>query len=259
MGRGKRWLVNSEQLPSLPPFQRYIEPFLGGAAIFFYLKPTNAVLADINQQLITTYKAIRDDYQGVEKLLKEYHTKHCKDFYYNIRSTDPSDPKSIAAKLIYLNRTCWNGLYRVNKKGQFNVPMGTRSSIFRCSDNFQQISELLKNTDIVCADFETIIDQTGPGDLLFVDPPYTVKHNHNNFVKYNESIFKWSDQSRLKDCLERAKDRGVYILMTNACHNSVQELYGNIGRFISVKRASSLSGKVSSRKMTEESLFVSNF
>lgn len=255
---GKRWLVNSAKFPKNLTFNRYIEPFLGGGAIFFHLQPSSAILSDINQELIYTYKAIRDNYKEVESLLRDYQTMHSKIFYYATRSSEPKDKVSIAAKMIYLNRTCWNGLYRVNKAGKFNVPIGCRDSVLRETDDFEKQSQLLKCAEIVHCDFETSIDSSLEGDLLFVDPPYTVKHNYNNFIKYNESIFSWSDQGRLKNSLLRAKERGVQIIMTNAYHQCIKDLYQNMGTCSSANRLSSLSAKPSGRGSTKEALFITN-
>ena len=256
---GKRWLISTGQFPKVGKYNRYIEPFLGGAAIFFHLMPKKAILTDINKDLIETYQAIVEDYKSVESLLKTHQTKHCKDYYYKIRQSRPKNQISSAAQFIYLNRTCWNGLYRVNKKGQFNVPIGTRSSVLRDSDNFKAISELLKSARIYVSDFEDAIDLSAEGDLLFIDPPYTVKHNLNNFIKYNENIFSWQDQKRLKDCLLRAKDRGVKIIITNANHECIHNLYSPIGDLSSVERTSLLASNVSKRKTVSEALITANF
>ncbi|NTU73458.1 Dam family site-specific DNA-(adenine-N6)-methyltransferase [Candidatus Roizmanbacteria bacterium] len=256
---GKRWLISSGQLPKISQYTKYIEPFLGGAAIFFYLKPENAILTDVNKELIETYQAIVEDYVSLEALLRDHHRNHCTDYYYKMRQFSPKDRISIAARFIYLNRTCWNGLYRVNKKGQFNVPIGTRTSILRDTDNFELLSVILKSAKIYYSDFEQTIDLSDEGDLLFVDPPYTVKHNHNNFLKYNENIFSWQDQNRLKTCLLRAKNRGVQIIMTNADHECIRELYKEIGNCFIVTRMSSLSSKSDNRKSITESVFTANF
>lgn len=123
---GKRWFVE-HTADLIPTFSgRYFEPFLGSGAIFFHLSPKGAVLSDSNTDLIKTYQAIRDDWEAVLFLLELHHRKHCKDYYYSIRSSEPSDKVEAAARFIYLNRTCWNGLYRVNLKGKFNVPIGTK-------------------------------------------------------------------------------------------------------------------------------------
>lgn len=256
---GKRWLVNSKQFPIPTKINRYFEPFLGGGALFFYLQPTKALLSDINSELIETFITIRDNHLSLISTLKKHHNLHSKQYYYHIRSSKFEDIIERAARFIYLNRTCWNGLYRVNLKGEFNVPIGTRSSILRSNDNFEQISRMLKNVDIQIADFEATINKAQKGDFVFADPPYTVKHNYNNFVKYNETIFKWRDQIRLKNCLIRAKERGVKILMTNADHVYIKDLYEDIGQYHSIYRSSSIAADSKKRKPISEALFTANF
>src|SRR5699024_9439870 len=114
-----------------------------------------------------------------------------------------------AARFIYLNRTCWNGLYRVNKQGKFNVPIGTKVNVRLESDNFMLTSDILKKVDLLISDFENIVDGALEDDFVFADPPYTVAHNNNGFIKYNEKLFSWSDQVRLRDAIIRARERGV--------------------------------------------------
>lgn len=203
---GKRWFVESHsELIEIGP-RRYIEPFLGSGAVFFSLDVRESLLSDSNKDLIEVYGAIRDDYKRVYKHLKLHHKNHSKDYYYKIRAFSPRTKYTRAARFIYLNRTCWNGLYRVNTLGKFNVPIGTKQNVILDTDDFEKVSNKLQNSQLVCADFEAVIDQAGPNDFLFVDPPYTVQHNYNGFVKYNEKIFSWEDQLRLKESLQNARN-----------------------------------------------------
>lgn len=244
---GKRWLVSS--YPELFPknYKTYYEPFLGSGAVFFHMKPSAAVLGDMNSDLINTYEAIQNDWKPVYSTLKSYHRKHSKDFYYDIRGKSFRSPSKKAAQFIYLNRTCWNGLYRVNLNGMFNVPIGTKQNVILDSDDFEGVSKSLKNTELHALDFQEIIDATAKGDFLFIDPPYTVRHNLNGFVKYNDKLFSWDDQIRLRDCVENAVSRGVKVLLTNADHEDVRELYKGVGEFLHLKRASVISGDTSAR------------
>jgi len=193
--------------------------------VFFSLQPSQSILSDINSDLIETYQAIKDRPEIVEHYLRIHHKKHSKEYYYHVRDSMLRSRFSRAAKFIYLNRTCWNGLYRVNLKGKFNVPIGTKTKVIMESDDFQKISDLLNNAEIKVSDFEKTIDMAKAGDLVFVDPPYTIKHNNNNFIKYNECLFSWEDQIRLREALCRAKCRGANILITNANHHCIKELY----------------------------------
>lgn len=250
---GKRWLV--QKYDNLLPrkFNRYIEPFLGGGSVYFYLKPQKAVLGDLNSDLISAYQSIKKDWRSLERLLNLHQKNHCDEYYYQIRASDPKDSIERAARFIYLNRTCFNGIYRVNLKGEFNVPRGSKDSVILDSDNFEELSNALKGATIKSSDFEELIDLAQKGDLVFADPPYTVRHNLNGFIKYNEKLFSWDDQIRLADALLRARSRGVKIVLTNANHESVRDLYTERDFNVeTVSRYSSISAKSSSRNQYEE-------
>lgn len=244
---GKRWLVS--QHPDLFPtkYKLYLEPFVGGGAVFFHMRPSNAIIGDSNKELINTYVAIKDDWHDLHKLLELYHTLHCKEFYYDIRSKTFDSSIENAARFIYLNRTCWNGLYRVNLNGSFNVPIGTKTNVVLKSDDFCAVSNILKKTDLHVCDYQAIVDSAQKNDFLFVDPPYTVKHNFNGFVKYNDKLFSWDDQIRLRDCIDNAVIRGVKVLITNADHDSVRDLYKDIGEMTNKERLSVISGNINAR------------
>jgi DNA adenine methylase len=254
---GKRWLIHSKQLEIPVSFGTYIEPFLGGGAMFLKLAPEKAILSDINHDLINAYEAVRNHPADIEIRLRSLQTQHDKDHYYWMRAQQFENPIERAVQFIYLNRTCWNGLYRVNLKGKFNVPIGTKDKVVLDSDDFTATSYLLKNAEICRSDFEVTIDKAGNGDFLFVDPPYTVKHNMNGFVRYNENLFSWEDQKRLMTSLLRAKRRGTYILLTNADHSSIRELFSKLGRYMPVSRHSVLAGKSEKRGSTTEAVFCS--
>ncbi len=222
---GKRWLVQNHAALLPSKFNSYLEPFLGSGVMFFHLSPKRGIISDKNYELIEAYCAIRDDWRKVFAKLKEHHGNHSKDYYYKVRASKPMTIHTRCARLIYLNRTCFNGIYRVNLSGQFNVPIGTKSKVVLDTDNFEGVASLLKRIELYSSDFEKVIDQAQEGDFVFADPPYTIKHNKNNFVKYNEVIFKWRDQVRLRDSLLRASQRGAKVMATNALHPSVEELY----------------------------------
>ncbi|MDO8926478.1 MAG: Dam family site-specific DNA-(adenine-N6)-methyltransferase [Sideroxyarcus sp.] len=253
---GKRWLAPSIQEQIGNVSGRYIEPFLGSGAVFFSLHPKSALLNDANTDLIDTYKALKQDYKAVLKHLAHHQRHHSKEYYYQTRDYAPRCLFRRAAKFIYLNRTCWNGLYRVNLKGVFNVPVGTKSTVLLSSDNWPQVSALLQNAKLSSGDFESIIDQAKKGDLIFADPPYTVKHNFNGFIKYNEALFSWADQERLSLALVRAKDRGADVIATNANHKSVRELYQDSFALHTIERSSVLSGDPKFRGRFQELLIL---
>jgi DNA adenine methylase len=143
---GKRWLF--KRYRHLFPLQidRLVDPFVGGGSSFFYLQPSSALLGDLNGDLINLYQAVRDDPRSLTKRLIRYHHAHCKKFYYSVRAEKPVDPVRKAAWSLYLNRTCWNGLFRVNLKGHFNVPIGTKTKVFTSLNELDAASLLLKRT-----------------------------------------------------------------------------------------------------------------
>lgn len=251
---GKRWLVKRGNQLSPSSYKRYIEPFLGGAAVFFSLPEKPYIISDLNPELVNCYEAIKDDYREVEKYLRAHHKKHCDDYYYQVRSSRPRKKCIRAARFLYLNRTCWNGLYRVNLQGKFNVPRGTKNKVILDTDNFQNISKRLNKGKILCQDFEETVSVALEGDFVFIDPPYTVNHNLNGFLKYNEKIFSWADQERLREAIVSAVDRGVMITMTNADHPSIHKLYSGMGKIERVERSSVIAGSSSHRGATSEIL-----
>lgn len=251
---GKRWLSNRivELAQSLAG--KYIEPFLGSGAVFFALRPSQAILSDANFDLINAYRAIRDNPGKIFQLLREHQRLHSKDYFYQIRSYKPRCEFRMAARFIYLNRTCWNGLYRVNLSGEFNVPIGTKSTVLMLTDDWPAMSNLLKPAKLVCGDFENSIEEAEKGDLVFADPPYTVKHNFNGFIKYNDALFSWGDQVRLRDALLRARRRGAKVIVTNAHHESIRDLYQEHFLLEPIARASVLAGSPAHRGRYEELL-----
>lgn len=249
---GKRWFVKKHSDLFPEQYNRYIEPFLGSGAVFFHLQPQNAILGDLSTDLIGTYQAIKDDWRLVYRYLKEHRKNHSKDYYYKVRSSMLTSPASKAAKFIYLNRTCWNGLYRVNLKGQFNVPIGTSDSVIFQDDDFEEISLLLQNVNLQATDFEYLLDKAIDGDLVFIDPPYTVRHNYNAFIKYNEKLFSWQDQERLFYAVKRAQNRGAHVIGTNAYHSSVRKLYRPHFKTKKTSRSSTISSKAETRSSYEE-------
>jgi DNA adenine methylase len=252
---GKRWLANNPEF-NIPPFRgRYIEPFLGSGSIFFSVQPRSAILCDLNAELIQTYKSLRDEYQKVLRHLRAHARNHSKDHYYRARDQlRPRSSSAKAARFLYLNRTCWNGLYRVNLNGKFNVPKGTKSSVILETDDLAAVSKTLKRAKLLCCDFEAVIRGAKDGDFIYADPPYTVRHNMNGFIKYNEILFSWEDQQRLCSALLEASNRGVRFVLSNADHASVRALYADIASMKIIDRASVISGSRAARGITTELL-----
>lgn len=253
---GKRWLAE-KLVGTFPEINKYIEPFLGSGAVFFVLAPSKAIISDINKELIETYIAMKNKPNALKQKLLYHQKKHSKNYYYKIRNTKPRTEINRAARFIYLNRTCFNGLYRVNRKGEFNVPIGTKKNCIYDIEYFEDYSERLTNTDIKCCDFEVAITFANKKDLIFADPPYAMD-NAGNFIKYNDKLFTWDDQERLLKSLIAARDRGANIVVTNAYCDAIKKMYEKEGFYIyEIERLCSVAGKAESRKMTKEYLITS--
>ncbi len=251
---GKRWLVSRFAHLFPATFDRYIEPFLGSGAVFFHLRPTRALLSDTNAELINTYRAVRLHATEIAGRLAKLHAAHGKAQYYAMRSSQPKSRLDRAVRFLYLNRTCFNGLYRVNRNGHFNVPLGSKIDVAFPDGALESAARALAGALLRTADFEDIVDGTGPGDLLFVDPPYTVMHNSNNFVKYNAHLFSWDDQKRLAAAVRRAAARGSAIVLSNADHASVRQLYRGFGTHLRLDRPTRLAADSRCRTETTELL-----
>jgi len=249
---GKRWLIS--QYGDLFPreFNRYIEPFLGGGAVYFHLKPEDAILADSNADLINAYQMIAENPGRLQSLLVEYHEQHCEDFYYRMRAKRLRSPLSKAARFIYLNRVCFNGLYRVNQRGDFNVPIGSKTVVRFPPGFLHEVSQSLQPACFLVSDFEAVLNEAEEDDFVYVDPPYTVMHNNNNFVKYNDVLFSWEDQVRLSVAVAAASERGALVFVSNADHPSVRELYEGFGFHHTLVRSSILAGRSAARRRTSE-------
>ena len=256
---GKNWFIKTQSHRLPTEYKRYIDPFLGGGSVFFYMEPKESILSDVNEELIHTYQAIKQDWKKLDSKLKEHAKKHNNDYYYEIRGKRPREITSIAARMIYLNRTCFNGIYRVNRNGEFNVPRGSKDTVILGLENFEQRSELLKNADIRCCDFEDTINEAKAGDFLFCDPPYAIQEEQS-FVGYTKDLFDWDDQIRLSNALDRARKRKVKILLTNVNHPSVRALYEEKEGFVldEVTRYSSISGKSGGRRQYSELIVTAN-
>lgn len=249
---GKRWLIKKENHIAPLSYNNYIEPFLGSAAVFFSMPHKPFIIADTNQDLINCYVAIKENYKEVQRLIKVHQANHTKEYYYQIRADEPNTNETRAARFLYLNRTCFNGLYRVNKQGKFNVPIGTRNNAFLDDDKFKAVAARLEQGKILNQDFEKTISMAGRGDFIFIDPPYTVNHNLNGFIEYNEKIFSWDDQIRLKNSIISALDRGAMLTMSNADHESIHDLYSGLCNIQKLERNSVIAGKPCNRKITSE-------
>ena len=251
---GKRNLT-AEIMRRFPrEFGTYYEPFLGGAAVFFALDPAAAVLSDLNADLINCYQVVRDDPLGLAKVLRGF--RNNQEAYYEIRSYQPRAPVRRAARLLYLTRLAFNGIHRVNLRGEFNVPYGHKTHLDSFDlDAILRASQALQGVQLQVADFEVATASATAGDLIYFDPPYTVAHANNGFVKYNERIFSWADQIRLADHARKLCELGCTVVVSNAHHESVKKLYGS-AKIINIERYSVISAASQFRQKITECVFV---
>lgn len=257
---GKTWLLKSLEAFLPKKINNYHEPFIGGGSVFIHLKSTGkiqnkAYLSDKNNDLINAYKILRSQPEQLINVLEEF--KNEKDFYYFIRDQKYTDKLEQAAQFIFLNRTSFNGIYRVNLKGEYNVPYGFKAykQLFDF-ENFKKISRLLKNTSLQSRDFAKTLNDINKGDLVFLDPPYTVAHENNGFVKYNQKIFSWEDQERLKEYIEKVKAKKAYFILTNAAHESICNLFHDVTTPHEVNRYSVVGGTGAERREISEYIFT---
>ncbi len=225
---GKRQLL-PELLAQLPAQRRtYHEPFLGGGALFFKLQPDRAVLSDLNERLIRTYRAVRDDVEAVVKALRE--CPNDKDFFLRMRARDIDSANDIelAAWFIFLNKTGFNGLYRVNSSGGFNVPMGRYANPkILDTANLRNCSHALQDTGVECEGFTAVLDRAVAGDAVYCDPPYVPLSSTASFTAYTKAGFGPQDQVALRDMALALKGRGVTVILSNHDTPEVRELYAD--------------------------------
>ena len=250
---GKRLLAKSLSAYLPRRWNRYYEPFLGGGALFFALAPSAATLSDANSALIETYAEIRDNPQGVVGALRKMHNSERE--YYRIRSRVPEKANERAARFIYLCALAFNGIHRYNLEGKFNVPYGFKTHIEVCDEErIRAASERLRGASLVAADFEVVAQGAKAGDLIYFDPPYTVAHNNNGFVKYNASIFSWADQQRLARAAEAARQKGCSVMVSNANHCCIRDLYQKFN-VATIKRHSIIASSGRFRRPITECVF----
>ncbi len=254
---GKNWFV--KHLPKILNginINHYHEPFLGGASVFFSLEHNKkSYLSDSNEELIRTYITIRDNPNDVIELLNTY--ENTKDFYYNMRSTIPRNECELAARFIYLNQTSYNGIYRVNRAGGYNVPYGYRNNWIYDNNRIIEASKKLQNTRIEHGDFTVNKRRILSGDLVFLDPPYTVSHNNNGFIEYNAKIFSLEDQERLSEFIDFIRHKNAYYILTNAAHPEIDRIFLKDGDYkIELDRKSLIGGKNAERKTISEYIYT---
>ena len=253
---GKTWLLKHiKQITGETEFNNYHEPFLGGGAVFFSNTLIKiAFLSDLNEELINTYQVIKENPEEVISILKTYDNNE--DFYYYLRKEKPIDKKVCAARFIYLNHTSFNGIYRVNKNGDYNVPYGFRNVDYIEEEKIRFASNALQKANIFHGDFIDSLDNIKSGDLVFLDPPYTVSHNNNGFIKYNKTLFSLEDQIRLSKFIDSVKEKGAYYILTNAAHKIILEIFDKDDYCYELSRTSLIGGDKAKRGVVNEYIFT---
>ncbi|MEH1792083.1 MULTISPECIES: DNA adenine methylase [unclassified Nostoc] len=257
---GKSRLIQ-QYIPYFPKsYKNYYEPFLGGGAVFFYLQPNIATLTDINAELINTYCCVKCHADELIFLLKEHKYRHNKDYYYSVRNHSGGTDIEKAARLIYLNKTCFNGLYRVNSQGKFNVPLGRYENPNICSEILlQAASEALSHAEIKQADFTEVLNHaTSSDDFVFFDPPYYPISDTSYFTAYSQNCFSKKDQELLRDTCAELANRGVKVMVCNSDSEFIRNIYKDINfETYKIKAARSINSNIKNRGMIDELLITS--
>lgn len=230
---GKRQLLKQFRLMNLyPPEEfdirhgRYFEPFVGGGAVFFDLLPETAFLSDLNNELVTTYNVIKSDVENLIKSLKKH--KLDKEYFLKVRAQNPDSltPLNIASRFIFLNRTCFNGMYRVNSKGGFNVPYGKYTNPLICDEvNLRKASKALRHVEIKNQDYKEILKKAKKGDFIYFDPPYYPVSKTASFTSYTSESFLEKEQTELRDTFVELHKRGCFVMLSNSDTPFINKIY----------------------------------
>lgn len=263
---GKRQLFPEIKSRMPKVYNNYFEPFVGGGALFFELAPQIAFINDFNTELINCYQQIKDNPIQLIKLLKEHQENNSKDYYLELRSVDRDDrinQMSLierAARIMYMLRVNFNGLYRVNSKNQFNVPYGKYKNPKILDKNLiLAISDYLNknNVTILSGDFEDAIEQVQKGDFVYFDPPYVPLSQTSAFTSYTNEGFSYNDQIRLRNTFERLSKKGAYVMLSNSSSPLVEELYQDF--YIHKVEATRTNGAKSSSRGKIKEIIVTNY
>jgi DNA adenine methylase len=252
---GKRQLL--QKIHQLRPqkFGTYYEPFIGGGALFFELAPKRAVIADSNERLVRTYRGIRN---SVEKVIQRLRgLPYEKEFFlkYRAEPIDSGTDDDVAAWFIYLNKTGFNGLYRVNSRNIFNVPFGRYTNPNICDEQtLRACSKVLGNAEILLGDFEVAVAGARKGDFAYFDPPYVPLSRSSNFTSYTAGGFTMDDQERLRDTALALKKRGIHVLLSNSSAVEVFQLYRKSFECVPVDATRSVNSKADQRGAIQELL-----
>jgi DNA adenine methylase len=259
-GKGRLIAQYAAYLPPREEIGRYYEPFIGSAAVFFHLQPADACLADQNRHLVEAYQIVQ---QAVEPLIEALRLQqNDAEHYYRVRAQQPAELTAVerAARLIYLNKTGFNGLYRENRGGQFNVPFGRYRNPTICDpERLRACSTALQGVRLQVADFAATVAAAGPGDLVYFDPPYVPLSATSNFTAYNGHGFGPEDQRRLAQAFHDLTGRGTQALLSNSDTPLVRELYAGRGyRLVEIQARRTINSRADRRGPVTE-LLIANW
>lgn len=248
----------SDYFPTAAQIGCYYEPFIGSAALFFHHQPHPAVLSDCNEKLIEVYRAVQTDVSAVMDALQPH--RNDADYYYQIRAQDPATLSlaARAARLIYLNKTCYNGLYRENSKGEFNVPFGRYKNPKICdAARLQAAAIALQGIELQVGDFAQVVETAVAGDFIYFDPPYAPLSATSNFTSYHKHGFAEADQRRLAATIDRLTDRGCRVMLSNSSAPLIYELYNRPPyRLIEISARRNINSKGNGRGPVPELLII---
>jgi DNA adenine methylase len=263
---GKLQLI--EQFENLfpPDFRNYYEPFIGSGAVFFYLKSKSrsnkVILSDSNEELINCFTVVRDKPSELIEVLLNHRKRHSKQYYYEVRDLESVKLESVsrAARMIYLNKTCFNGLYRVNSKGEFNVPLGDykNPSIFD-RNTLSRASQMLQDVDLRVMTFDKVLDFAGKEDFVYFDPPYIPLSKTSSFTRYSKSDFSIKEQNQLSKVFRALDSVGCFVMLSNSDHSLIRELYKDYDKNIVVVRAKRKIDSVGSKRGAINEIVVTNY
>ena len=265
---GKRQLLTQFRLRNLYPPEkfnpktgRYFEPFVGGGAVFFDLLPEKAFLSDLNNELVVTYNILKNDVENLVKSLKKH--KLDKEYFLKIRAQNPKNLSDLnmASRFIFLNRTCFNGMYRVNSSGGFNVPFGKYNNPLICDEiNLRKVSKALKNVEIKRQDYKEVLKKAKRGDFIYFDPPYYPTNKTSSFTSYTSEAFLDKEQIELRDTFEKLHKKGCFVMLSNSDTPFINKIYSEIkgARISKVSAGRAINSDASKRgKITE--VLVTNY
>ena len=249
-------------------YNRYFEPFVGGGALLFEIKPKDFLINDFNSELVEAYKSLtnKSDFELLKESLKAHENEHSEEHYYEVREMDKSKdfldlPRNVrAARMIYLNKACFNGLYRVNAKGYFNVPSGKKKKVTCFEEsNLNDLYNFFNSSsyEILNGDFEEAVRNAKKGDFVYFDPPYDTWDDKNSFTSYAKNPFGKEEQVRLSNVYKALSNKGVYVMLSNHNTDFIRELYKDFNIHI-VEAKRMINSKADGRGNVEE-VIITNY